>query len=138
MTIERAEVYWNFHKKLYSVRALTGESKGLVTCRTYCVRVADAVFAVQPAGRRKTLRDRRKNVHAFVRGRITEIRNYPGMDAIEYNTAPEDRDWESVRYNPYTETSFVTLGGLAVTRAAEVRCITLVDGTSRLYARSLE
>ena len=61
----RVEVYRNLHKQCWSVRDL---STGLVISHEDRVTVADARFVVRPAGREKVLRERRKNVHAFVRG----------------------------------------------------------------------
>ena len=38
----RVEVYWNLHKRLFSVRALEGENKGRVIDHAYGVRLSDA------------------------------------------------------------------------------------------------
>ena len=61
----RVEVYRNLHKACWSVRDL---STGLVISHEDQVTIADARFVVRPAGRAKVLKERRKNVHAFVRG----------------------------------------------------------------------
>jgi len=135
---ERVEVYWNLHKTCYSVRSLGGVRKGLVTCHPYGIELRDVSFAVQPAGRARTLAERRKNVHAFVRGVPTGIWYYEDEDESAYNPPHAGRDWTAVRYNPYTGASFVTLDGSPVTNADVVRCATLVDGKSRLYALNPE
>ena len=56
--------------------------------------LVDVKFAVQPAGRAKVLRERKKNVHAFVRG--TVARN------------PIMAHQQVVSYNPYEMDSFFT------------------------------
>ena len=65
----RVEVYFNLHRKLWSVVDL---STGLVVDHVDEIAIADPVFTVQPAGRRKVIQQQRKNVHAFVRGQRME------------------------------------------------------------------
>ncbi len=138
---KRVEVYWNLHKNCYSVRALTGENKGRVVAHPAGVSLDGVTFAVQPAGRAKTLAQRRKNVHAYVRGTPTKIWFWDDDDS-RIITLEDQRatvhPWTVVRYNPYTGPSFVTLEGVPVTAALSVRCLTLTDGKSRLYALNPE
>jgi len=91
----RNEVYWNLHKHLYSMRALEGPDKGRVVARESSFRLTGVKFAVQPAGRAKVLRDKAKNVHAFVRGTPAPVSMF---DATE---------WQRVTYNPYKYSTFV-------------------------------
>ena len=86
----RVEVYFNLHKKLWSVRDL---STGLVVGHVDEIAIKDPSFAVQPAGRRKVLREGRKNVHAFVRGERIE-RPQLTADDVWFGSNP-------VYYNPY-------------------------------------
>jgi hypothetical protein len=88
----RVEVYYNLHKKTFSVR-----HKGKVIEHTDRIVLQDVTFAVQPAGRAKVVREGKKNVHAFVRGTI-------GERPIDWNTID---DWADVTYNPYYYSSFV-------------------------------
>ena len=84
----RVEVYFNLHRKLWSVVDL---STGLVVEHVNEIAIANPVFTVQPAGRAKVIRDGRKNVHAFVRGHRME-------------TTPQvfsDESGVPVYYNPY-------------------------------------
>ena len=94
----RVEVYWNLHKKLFSVRALEGENKGRVIQHAYKVKLEEASFVVQPAGRERVLREGKKNVHAFVRGRIANS---------GFEDCHEDFSDEKVTYNPYIYDTFV-------------------------------
>jgi hypothetical protein len=90
----RVEVYWNLHADRFSVRALEGFYKGLVVAHLPSVNLTDVTFTVQPAGRAKVLREQRKNVHAFVRGRI-HLGEVPNLLRL------------AVTYNPYRDETFV-------------------------------
>jgi len=52
----RVQVYYNLHKKCLSVRY-----KGIVIAHTRQIVLTDAKFHVQPAGREKVLREKKKN-----------------------------------------------------------------------------
>lgn len=95
----RVEVYWNLHKRLFSVRALEGENKGRVIKHSYGVRLSDAKFVSQPAGRERVRREGVKNVHAFVRGRM--------MDYDSDENLRHDSTAKGVTYNPYKYDTFV-------------------------------
>ena len=66
------------------------------------VRLKDVKFAVQPAGRRKVLREKKKNVHAFVRGTV--------INAVEHHFVEtfKDKCTQEAIYNPYKFDTFVT------------------------------
>jgi len=101
----RVEVYWNVPKKLFSVRALKGLYRGLVCMHTDAILLEEVTFAVQAAGRARVLREKRKNVHAFVRGMLVSTgANVP----VEVESA----GWP-VTYDPYRDTTFVRLVGEA-------------------------
>ena len=59
-------VYFNLHKNIFSI-----QRKGLVVDHVRNVKLLEAKFAVQPAGHAKVLVEKKKNVHAYVRGYIT-------------------------------------------------------------------
>ena len=94
----KVDVYWNLHKKKYSVR-----HKGKVIDHVPFIRLANVQWVVQPAGRRRVLRERRKNVHAFARGTWLEgnavLRELTKSQAL---TKPI-----KVMYNPYRFKTFV-------------------------------
>ena len=86
----RVYVYFNLHKKIWSVR-----QSGTPVEHTKYIMLKDARFLVSEAGRQKVLREQRKNVHAGVSGYIVErVPNIP--DAIH-----------NVTYNPYRYDTFV-------------------------------
>ena len=89
----RVEIYWNLHKKMFSVR---DTKTGRVIAHTYTAMVKDPQFIVRQSGNRKVRETGVKNVHAFVRGELQ------GLD-IEKDFWIFDR----ITYNPYKYTSFV-------------------------------
>jgi hypothetical protein len=90
------EVYYNLHKNVLSVRR-----GGRVQLHTEALELDNVKFVVQPAGREKVLKEKRKNVHAFVRG------NYKcsGKNA----RLPWNSLWKRVRYNPYNFKTFMVV-----------------------------
>jgi hypothetical protein len=92
----RVFVYFNLHKKLFSIKAMEGANRGRVVAHSDEVFLTDAVFKVSEAGRQRVLRERRKNVHAGVLGQWQQPNEggYPVR----------------VTYNPYKYSSFVEMG----------------------------
>jgi len=62
-------VYFNLHKKVWSLKALEGANKGRVIAHRNEVMLTDCVFKVSEPGRQRVLREKAKNVHAGVVGR---------------------------------------------------------------------
>lgn len=75
-------------------------SSGRVCYHAEQVFMRDVRFVVQPAGHAKVLREKRKNVHAFVRGELSgfEVGTLDGFDKWT--------DWVKVTYNPYKAPHF--------------------------------
>jgi len=61
------EVYWNLHKRCFSVR-----ERGRVIAHTEHVTLRNAHFVVQRSGYERTVREKVRSVHAWVRGEVTE------------------------------------------------------------------
>ena len=89
----KIEVYRNLHKKCWSVR-----QDGLVKFHSQQVCLQNCKFAVQPAGRAKVLREKRKNVHAFIRGYL--------WDGKISEDIANSNIWDNVSYNPYKSNTF--------------------------------
>lgn len=123
MNATRVEVYWNIRKKVFSVRALSGRSRGRVVAHMSSLHLRNATFVVQKAGRERVLREKRKNVHALVRGTLD----------LECSTL---RSGTEVRYNPYLHKTFVTaeIEHASVTQAKRVRLATRKDGSPSILA----
>src|SRR6056300_391723 len=88
---KKVEVYWNLHKKKWSVR----EAHGRVLEHTSVIYLSDVDWVVQEGGRQRVLRESKKNVHAFARGVV--------------DTNRENFYWHAryVTYNPYKYSSFM-------------------------------
>ncbi len=101
----RVYVYFNLHRKCFSIKALEGANKGRVVAHSDKVLVFDATFKVSEAGRQRVLRERKKNVHAGVVGHwIGSIDDELTIERIVYNGTP-------ITYNPYKYNTFVHLYG---------------------------
>ena len=83
----RVFVYFNLHKKCWSIRSLTHPTKGRVIAHSSTVLLADATFKVSISGRNRVLREKRKNVHAGVTGILLD--------------STITRPGSQVSYNPY-------------------------------------
>lgn len=103
----RVEAYYNLHRRCLSYRPV---GRGGRVAHADVVVLDDVVFAVQPAGRARVLREMRKNVHAFVRGTL-----------VGHEPLPSKRGWVRVVYDPYRHATFVEADtGLPVLRARRV------------------
>ena len=94
------DVYRNLKLGNWSIR---NRSTGTVAYHSDFVIVQDVTFVVQPAGRAKVLRDKTKNVHAFVRGTIGAYYNDPQFADFIMR---KSRWAEKVFYNPYKTDHF--------------------------------
>jgi len=93
------EVYFNLHRKCWSVRdARTRRVLG----HTWRVHLESATFKVSAAGRERVRREKKKNVHAWVRGVLT------GWDTIPCN--PWSANVYEAYYNPYHCETFMRKG----------------------------
>ena len=102
MPTVRVEVYRNLAKDCWSVR-----HRGIVIHRCQTITLENVVFSVSEAGRQRVLRERRKNVHAVVRGTIVGFE--PLSNGVE------------VSYNPYLGPSFFRVSdGVGVHTARKV------------------
>jgi hypothetical protein len=85
------KVYWNLHKQRYSV-----SQNNIVVWHAPFVELKDVTFHVQPAGNAKVRKEKRKNVHAYVKGTPYHLAAY--FEAGEAGM---------VKYNPYKNKTFV-------------------------------
>lgn len=87
----QVKVYRNLHNQLFSIVDL---ATGLVVAHSRTVRLRDAKFIVNEAGRQRVLRDKQKNVHAYVVGTFKGVL--------------EEAQRHEAYYNPYEFGTFVT------------------------------
>ena len=93
------EVYRNLHKDCWSVR---NPINGLVLFHTDAIHLSDAKFVVHQSGRSRVIQEKRKNVHAFIKGTIDPEPNINGVTI--YN------QYDPITYNPYLYNSFTYVG----------------------------
>lgn len=84
----KVRVYFNLHKKVWSILHKT-ERGWRLWGHSPRVTLADVTWKVSEAGRRRVLRERRKNVHAFACGTLLDNENAP------------EGEYRKVAYNPY-------------------------------------
>ena len=98
----KVQVYYNLHKKCLSVRR-----KGKIIAHRSSIGLTNASFVVQEGGRQRVLREKRKNVHAYITGEWANT-SKPGNSFI-------------VCYNPYKLNSFYKKeGGTPIKRSDNV------------------
>ena len=98
---DKVDIYFNLHKNCYSVK-----KKGKVVHHLYEdeeLTLEFVKFVVGKKGRERVLKEKRKNVHAYVRGIISDKK-------VENNT--------EVSYNPYVADSFFLCGESALIHLA--------------------
>ena len=97
----RVFVYFNLHRKCFSIKALEGDRKGRVVAHSTTVLLEGCKFKVSEAGRQRVLREKRKNVHAGVTG------TWINADRVESCYEFLSMVGRQVTYNPYKYDSFV-------------------------------
>ena len=120
----KVEVYRNLHNGMLSIR--DAKTKHVVG-HADRVTLADVTFHVSQAGRERVLRERRKNVHAVVRGSLVSYMfggGYKGRSLSSYVSEGEVPQFAmadmQVKYNPYKAGAFM-VGDEPVHEAKAVR-----------------
>ena len=85
------EVYFNLHRKEFSIR-----QDGLVVQHLSYLDMQDVTFHVQPAGNARVRKEMKKNVHAYVKGKVAC--DYRQLDLTKLG---------EITYNPYKYKNFV-------------------------------
>lgn len=104
---QRVKVYRNLHNKMFSIVDM---ASGLVLGHSRSVKLSHAEFIVNEAGRQRVLREKQKNVHAFIVG--------------SFEGTCETPQASEAYYNPYKVETFVTPQGEPLTVA---RSVTLMN-----------
>ncbi|WP_055106238.1 hypothetical protein [Paenibacillus ihumii] len=90
---QKVLIAFHLHKQCFSIRLASTRKVAGYTDR---IVVSDVRFPVSPSGRLRVLRERRKNVHAFVLGKYEqEMQN---LSRLHFREA---------YYNPYQVSGFV-------------------------------
>lgn len=85
------KVYWNYNKKNWSV-----QQGGKVVSHLESIKLKNVTFQVSEAGRQRVLSQKRKNVHAFACGRISNMNPKTHSMGLK----------REVCYNPYRRMYF--------------------------------
>lgn len=110
----RVRVYYNLNRSVWSIKAMDGEHKGRVIGYAKAVTLRDAHTVVSEAGRQRVLREKRKNVHAYIDGEIVGVRDYterlrtPRVGSVLDSLHSEVTlgDLVVLHYNPYKVSHF--------------------------------
>lgn len=87
--LTNVRVYFNLHKKMISVQSkVNGQWK--VSKHVEDILLKNVKFKVSEAGRQRVIKNKRKNVHAYIYGEV--IKSLPNPMNLIFN---------SVNYNPY-------------------------------------
>lgn len=122
---DRRRAYFNLHKRVFSIKnhERGSEQYGRVVRHTNDFILTDVTFVVSEAGRARVLRERSKNVHAYVQGFEAE-----GVEVDEATLV-------EVTYNPYKAGFFrVRATDERIDRARVVIGRTNAEGVPRLLA----
>ena len=119
----KVDVYRNLHNGMYSIKARTGKHRGRVIAHAKAVWLDDVEFVVSEAGRARVLREKKKYVHAFVRGTLSTFIKASRKNRIEYSEFLDagigsgvscepkfnamSEHGEEFTYNPYRFSTFV-------------------------------
>lgn len=104
MNGNKVDVYRNLHKDCYSIKSRESDTYGEVVDHCDRVCIEDAEFVVRESGRDRVRSSGRKNVHAFVRGVVSDRMDVVGVD---------------VTYDPFEYDSFVVKHSEEPIRRAE-------------------
>lgn len=108
----RVFVYFNLHKNMYSVRSV---ETGRVVSHETSVKLVNCKLKVSQAGRRRVLREKRKNVHAGVEGDLVDTLGLSGCKGY------------LVTYDPYKWESFVKIIDRSPVLTADMTAMNVVD-----------
>lgn len=100
----KVDVYWNLHRRLFSIRSRETGSYGRVISHAPFLGLYNPRPVVSEAGRQRVIREGRKNVHAVIRGELDMDSSYPGW-AERFCWDDHDQTYQWM-YNPYTMSDF--------------------------------
>lgn len=101
-TTAKHDVYRNLHTRTWSVK---DRATNLVIGHPAEIEAHDVLFAVNLNGLKRVRQEKRKNVHAAVRGWVV----HTPEEARHQPPAFPGPEWVAVTYNPYLYTSFVRI-----------------------------
>lgn len=94
---KKVMIYKNLHNGLFSVK-----QNGLVVAHVESFCMDSVSFKVSEAGRQRVLKEKKKNVHAYIIGKIFDI-NKLNVKTDFFASLVAN---QSIRYNPYKSNCF--------------------------------
>lgn len=91
----KVRVYRNLHRNCFSIQSYIKGKGWRVTDHAEAITLSDVKFIVKESGRLRVIKERKKNVHAFVEGILIAKMDITGLAA------------RKISYNPYKFNSFV-------------------------------
>jgi len=116
----RVMVYYNLHKHTFSI-----SHSGKVIMHADFVKLSDVEFRVRHGGREKVRDEKRKNVHAFVIGKLEDYCEFPCDNVVPPNKGI------IVSYDPYKNESFVIKKTQEPVFSAEI--VEMVNLKNKIY-----
>ena len=107
---QKVRVYWNLHKKCYSVQSC---ETGRVIAHKTALTLADPKFVIRKAGQNKVRQEGRKNVHAFVVGYFSHrngLARFPKAQKVTYNPYRNDTFVFAKTQEPVLQAHVATMG----------------------------
>lgn len=83
----------------FSIRQRSGPFKGRVTGYAKCIVLSNPQIIISEAGRVRVIREKHKNVHAYVRGELTAFKS-------ELSTELQKLAIKVITYRPYESANF--------------------------------
>lgn len=96
----RIQVYWNIHKNKWSIRS--SQLKRVIGHADQ-VALVNVSARVSERGRKRVIREKRKNVHAYLEGTLERSESL-SQDLYRSLTPVTGRE---ITYNPYKSGSFI-------------------------------
>lgn len=135
----RVRVYKNLNDGLISIKLRT---TGLVIAHCEEITLGDVSFKVYESGRQRVIKQKRKNVHAYVEGEILSVKGlkpYKGRGI----TIPEEKSAQAfdsrIFYNPYKTANFITSSDIIV-ESCEICRVSFHEGitANNIFTKSID
>jgi len=117
----KVHVYFNYTRRLYSVKAMEGREKGKVLFHSKDVLLRNCTMKVSEAGRQRVLRTKQKNVHAGITGDLLALSpTVTWLNSFDIGYIHRiDNQWREdlikrgtpITYSPYEGDSFYRVRG---------------------------
>jgi hypothetical protein len=119
------DVYFNLHKRMFSVRSRMKHNYGKVIVHCNGVVIENPKGVVSEKGRQRVLASKQKNVHAVVRGNLRSIWIADGFTPVPFPEAYEGTGFQRWHYDPYEVSEFVLAKSRKPVNAMKWKSVTM-------------